>query len=263
MLIYILLIILLAIFGIVFFVLYIKKMRNSRRRDSFFFHAIHEMKNPLSTVTLTSEMLYEMDTLDEKAHKLVKMIITENKRVVQTVELFLHYGRIEKDELILHIEHVDLHALLSDSLLIHEFFLENQNGTLKTDFEASKYIIGGDKIHLTNVFDNLLENARKYSEEPAEISVKTRNEGKYLVVAVSDNGIGIHPSQQKDVFKQFYRAPEIINKHSKGFGMGLFYVKYIIEKHGGYVTLDSQPGKGSCFEIYLPLISDNSSQSVK
>ncbi len=249
---------LLVIFCVVLLVLYLSKRRASKKRDNFFFHAIHEMKNPLSTITLTSEMLHEMDSLDEEAHRLVKMIITENKRVAQTVELFLHYGRIERNELTLHIEGVDIHALLSDSLLIHEFFLEQKDGTLETEFNASNHVVNGDKLHLTNVFDNLLENARKYSKEPAKIKVTTYNEAHHLVIAVSDNGIGIPPAYHKEVFKQFFRAHEMGSRHDKGFGMGLFYVKYIVEKHGGHVKLESEPGKGSCFYVYLPLKKEKS-----
>ncbi len=253
----IILISLLVISSIVLLFLYLDKKRKSKNRDNFFYHAIHEMKNPLSTITLTSEMLHEMESLPDEAHRLVKMVITENKRVSQTVDLFLHFAKIERDELMLHEEPVNIHALLEDSLLIHEFILEQKNGVLKTDFKASDYIISGDKIHLTNVFDNLLENARKYSDEPAEISVSTRNEQQYLIIAVSDKGVGIEPAHQKDVFKQFYRAPGSNNNKQKGFGMGLFYVKYIVERHGGHIVLTSQPGEGSCFEVYLPLRTVN------
>lgn len=253
---YIVIISLLVIFGVVVLLLYFDKSRSSRKRDNFFYHAIHEMKNPLSTITLTSEMLYEMDSLDENAHRLVKMIITENKRVSQAVDLFLHFAKIEKDQLTIHKETVDVHALLNDSLLIHEFFLEKENGILNSHFDATKHKIKGDKMHLTNVFDNLLENARKYSDTPAEITVATRNENQYLVVSVSDKGVGIDPAFQKDIFKQFYRVRDIKNNHASGFGMGLYYVKYIIEKHGGRVKLHSQPNKGSTFEIYLPLMED-------
>ncbi len=244
---------LLVILCIVLLYLNFDKKRKSKNRDNFFYHAIHEMKNPLSTIRLTSEMLHEMETLPDDAQRLIKMIITENKRVSQSVELFLHFAKIERDELLLHREPVNIHALLEDSLLIHEFILEQENGILKTAFEASDYVISGDKLHLTNVFDNLLENARKYSDEPASISVNTRNEGKCLIVSVTDKGVGIDPGHHKDVFKQFYRAPGTNNNRKKGFGMGLYYVKYVIEKHGGHIILKSQPGEGSCFEVSLPL----------
>lgn len=248
----------LVLFGIVLLYLYIKNVRKSKNRDNFFYHAIHEMKNPLSTITLTSEMLYEMDSLDDNAHKLAKMIIVENRRVAQAVDLFLHFAKIEKDELIIHKELVDVHALLNESLMIYEFLLEKENGVLTKSFNASKYMIKGDKMHLTNVFDNLLDNGQKYSERPAEVAVTTRNEDKYLIVSVSDKGIGIDYSFQKHVFKQFYRVKKKDNISIKGFGMGLYYVKYVIEKHGGRIDLKSKPGEGSCFDIYLPLKDDSS-----
>ncbi len=247
------LMLLFLLLGVVFLFLYLDTSRKAKIRDNFFYHAVHEMKTPLSTITLTSEMLHEMNSLGDDAQRLVKMIITENKRISQTVDLFLHFARIERDELLLHKETLDIHALLEDSLLIHEFFLEQQNGILNTNFGASKYIIEGDRAHLTNVFDNLLDNARKYSEAPAEISVFTRNAYQYLVVAVADKGIGIEPANHKYVFKQFYRASGTNDQKTKGFGLGLFYVKHIVEKHGGRVKLISQPGKGSCFEVYLSL----------
>ena len=119
--------------------------------------------------------------------------------------------------------------------------------------EADNTVIQGDLMHITNVISNLLENAMKYTRSTPEIRIATRNEADSVIVSVSDNGIGIGKEDQKRIFDKFYRVPTGNIHNVKGFGLGLSYVKLIIEQHNGNITLKSEPNKGSQFDIHLPL----------
>jgi two-component system phosphate regulon sensor histidine kinase PhoR len=121
--------------------------------------------------------------------------------------------------------------------------------------------IKGDPMHLTNVISNLLENAMKYTQRNPVIGLSTRNEEGMVVVSVSDNGIGISKEDQKRIFDKFYRVPTGNVHNVKGFGLGLSYVKLIVEQHGGKIRVKSEPNKGTQFDIHLPLPNANKSKS--
>jgi two-component system phosphate regulon sensor histidine kinase PhoR len=131
--------------------------------------------------------------------------------------------------------------------------VEKKGGLVKTDFKTENVQIIGDKVHISNVFYNLLDNAVKYSHENPQIKVTLEN-GKngYLVAAVSDNGIGINKSEQKKIFEKLYRVSTGNIHNVKGFGLGLSYVKAIVEKHDGNILLESEPNKGTTVKVYLP-----------
>lgn len=131
--------------------------------------------------------------------------------------------------------------------------LNSKNGTMDYQPHANGTVLMGDKVHLTNVIINLLDNAIKYCLEPPRIVISTINRGDLLLITVQDNGIGIGKADRKKIFEKLYRVPTGNIHNFKGFGLGLSYVKAIVELHDGQVYVDSEPGKGSTFTLQFPL----------
>jgi two-component system phosphate regulon sensor histidine kinase PhoR len=159
----------------------------------------------------------------------------------------------ERGKVPLKIKTIDLHELINS--LISNFTLQvtRRDGTLSSVLAAEKYIIEADEVHIGNVIVNLLENAIKYCNRPPEIVIRTRNEKKFIRISVLDNGTGISRENLKRIFDKFYRVPSGNIHNVKGFGLGLSYVKKIVQEHGGRISVESEPGKGSVFHILLPL----------
>jgi two-component system phosphate regulon sensor histidine kinase PhoR len=146
-----------------------------------------------------------------------------------------------------------MHDLLEDIVSSLQFRVENEGGTISHDFNAQKWEIQGDKFHLTNGVYNIIENALKYRKDDApEIKVSTTSNAKGITIAVQDNGIGISKENQKMIFEKFYRVPTGNIHNVKGFGLGLSYVKIIVDAHNGTISVNSELGKGSRFEVFLP-----------
>ena len=152
----------------------------------------------------------------------------------------------------LKLEVLDLHALIHEAVANHQPALETTGGQIFLDLSASHPIVMGDKLHLANVFYNLLDNAFKYNHGQPLITLKTLQEGNRIRISIGDNGIGIPSDALKRVFKKFYRVPTGNIHNVKGFGIGLSYVKWISEKLGGSISVESKAGKGSVFHIILP-----------
>jgi two-component system phosphate regulon sensor histidine kinase PhoR len=147
---------------------------------------------------------------------------------------------------------MDFHALIIESVKYIRIQVENKHGNIKLNLDADRCMVTGDKTHLINALSNLIDNAIKYSREKPSISIQTCNTGKNLVVVVSDEGIGIEKEYQKKVFEKFFRVPTGDVHDVKGFGLGLAYIKKIVELHGGTIELRSEPEKGTSFTITLP-----------
>jgi len=147
---------------------------------------------------------------------------------------------------------VDVHALLSDVVRNAGIQAERRKGHVRTELRAELAHVSGDRIHLTNVFYNLIDNAVKYCEESPEVLISTSSDSNGLVVRVKDNGIGIPRNEQRKIFDRLYRVPTGNLHNVKGFGLGLSYVKAVVEKHGGSIRVESEPGTGSTFVISLP-----------
>jgi two-component system, OmpR family, phosphate regulon sensor histidine kinase PhoR len=148
---------------------------------------------------------------------------------------------------------VDMHEILTSVVDNFSIQVKNRNGKISALLGAEQVVLQADQVHITNVLSNLLDNAIKYCNRNPEIRIETANRGEYLVITVADNGIGISKADQKRVFEKFYRVPTG-NVHTvKGFGLGLSYVKMILEAHQGHVELESELFEGSTFKLYLPL----------
>jgi two-component system phosphate regulon sensor histidine kinase PhoR len=183
-----------------------------------------------------------------------RIIQTESKQLGFQVERVLQMAIFDHGQLKMKSEKVDLNELVEN--VAQNFFLQMEKRDGKLEFlpEADRAEVQGDPMHLTNVISNLMENALKYTGKNPEITLSTRNEEDMVVVGVADNGIGISKEDQKRIFDKFYRVPTGNVHNVKGFGLGLSYVKLIVDQHGGKIRIKSEPNKGSLFDIHLPLL---------
>lgn len=214
----------------------------------------HEFKTPISTISLACEVLNDesIEKSSDLLQNYISIIGQENKRLETMSEHILRSATLDNGKLKLHKEVVDLHELINNAVFRKELNVESKGGSINTDLKATKSMIKGDRTHLTNVFTNLIDNALKYNLNEPIIQVCTKNLQEGILISVKDNGIGISKANQKKIFQKLYRV-HTGNVHDfKGFGLGLNYVKGIVEQHEGRITVESELGKGSTFHVYLP-----------
>lgn len=169
------------------------------------------------------------------------------------VEMVLRMAKLERNQIDISLQTVNVNDLVRKSVSNIRFIVTNLNGIIFEDYQASRSIVEGDPFHLENTLNNILDNARKYSKENPKISVTTYNDQENIIIEVKDEGIGMSKAVVKKIFDQFYRE-ETGNVHNvKGHGLGLAYVRKIIELHKGQVSVESEVGKGSIFRVRLPL----------
>lgn len=168
------------------------------------------------------------------------------------VENVLQMAQLEKGELHLRKEQLNLHSIILNAVDLIDLQVQSKEGKIDLALDATIPMTIGDPIHLSNVIFNLLDNANKYSPEKPVIMISTYNNNEGLFVTVKDKGAGMSKETQKKIFEKFYRVPTGNIHDIKGFGLGLSYVKEIVELHKGTIKVDSEPGAGSTFEIYLP-----------
>ncbi len=169
------------------------------------------------------------------------------------VENVLNMSKLERNEVVLFLKEINVRELIQEITESFGLIVEQRDGTLTQQFNAEKYRFKVDEFHLSNALINLLDNANKYSPEAPQINVTTRNEGNWYVIEIADKGTGMETDNKNRIFEKFFRE-ETGNIHNvKGQGLGLTYVKKIIELHKGQILVDSQKGKGSTFTIKLPM----------
>lgn len=236
----------------------IKQKRISEVKADFVNNMTHELKTPISTIGLSSEMLMQNDFSKdpEKLKRYAEVIYKENKRLEEQVERVLNMAKLDRNELELRLENVDMHELIGETADNFRFNQTLAGGEIELELLAERSIVHVDLVHLTNVILNLLDNAVKYSEEPAKVKVSSKNRNKGIEISIEDNGIGIEKEQFKQVFDKFYRVPTGDRHDVKGFGLGLYYVKLIIDKHGGKMNVKSKVGHGSTFSFWIPTITN-------
>lgn len=232
----------------------IKQKKLSDMKSDFINNMTHELKTPIATISVAADALRDTAPVANEAQ--VKyytgIIRQENERMNAQVERVLQLARLDKKEMQLNKESVNIHDLIHNAAAIFRMQVEKSNGTLKEELTAEHPVIQADPLHLSNVIHNLLDNARKYSLQNPEIKIKTWNEGEGIVISVSDKGIGMSKETVKKIFDKFYRASRGNIHDVKGFGIGLSYVKEIVELHGGRIMVESQPDAGSTFIVFLP-----------
>ncbi len=233
----------------------LKQKRLSEIQKDFINNMTHEFKTPISTIAVSAEVLKDPNIIHQPERLLnySNIIEKENLRLKQHVERVLQMARLDKEDFALNKESLDVHECIHDALYNTSVSLQETQGKVDLDMNAKKFEVKADRLHLTNVFSNLIDNAIKYCKGCANILIKTSNTAEGILVEVTDNGIGISPENHKRIFQKFYRVPTGNVHDVKGFGLGLSYAKTIVEEHGGSIQVDSEFGKGSTFRVFLPV----------
>lgn len=251
--------IILASFGGSFYIIYRQKKLDELKTD-FINNMTHEFKTPVATISLASQMLKNPKVHENKDKVLnySSIIDEENKRLSGHIENVLQVARLDRGEYKLNQDPININDLLNDIADSLELRIQNENGELIRHLNAQQAEIRGDTFHLTNALYNIFDNAIKYKkDEYLKITVSTKNNNKGVLVTIIDEGIGIAKDAQKRIFEKFYRVPTGNIHNVKGFGLGLSYVKVIIDAHNGEIKVDSELGRGSRFDIFLPFASVN------
>ena len=234
----------------------IQQKKISEIKTDFINNMTHEFKTPIATINLAIDSIKNPKIINdkEKVLRYIEMIRDENKRMHTQVENVLRISRLEKNQLEISKESIDIHDSIQDAISHVSLLVNDRKGTIETHFEAIISEISGNEFHLVNVIVNMLENAIKYSKENPKIEVYTESTNKFFIFKIKDNGIGMSKGALKFVFDKFYREQKGNIHDVKGHGLGLAYVKEIVEKHHGTVFVESEKGEGSIFTVKLPLI---------
>ena len=234
----------------------IQQKKISEIKTDFINNMTHEFKTPIATINLALDSIKNPKIINdkEKVLRYIEMIRDENKRMHTQVENVLRISRLEKNQLDISKDIIDIHDTIEDAISHVSLLVNDRSGSIETHFEAITSEVSGNEFHLTNVFVNMLENAIKYSKESPKIEVYTESTNKFFVIKIKDNGIGMSKVAIKLVFDKFYREQKGNIHDVKGHGLGLAYVKEIVEKHHGTVFVESEKGEGSIFTVKLPLI---------
>ncbi len=238
-----------------------RQKKISDMKTEFINNMTHEFQTPISTISLASEALKDPEIAADEARRqrFAGIIHSENKRLGKHVELLLQAAQIENGTYSIVPEPVDIHAIIVSESHNAHIQIDKRGGSLHTQLHAKASVLYGDSTHLSDIIRNLLDNAIKYSPDVPDITIETKNDSKYIYIAVKDKGRGMTREQASMVFERFYRVPTGNRHDVKGFGLGLSYVKAMVEAHEGTISVDSEPQKGSTFTLTLPLISRLSS----
>ncbi len=226
----------------------------SEIKNDFISNMTHEFKTPISTISLACEALSDKDMMQQNTTDIapfVKMINDENKRLSLLVERILQSAVMERGEVKLREEQVVLNEIIHEVTNHAQFRIQNSGGTIKLNIPSESVIVQTDKMHMTNIITNLVDNAIKYSSEAPDIEISLRRENKKLLLSVKDHGIGIKKEHLNKVFDKLYRVPTGNVHNVKGFGLGLSYVKAIAELHDWNVVVRSKYGEGSEFTLVM------------
>lgn len=233
----------------------LKQKRLSEIKTDFINNMTHELKTPISSIGLSSEMIMRPETLTDpdKILRYAGLIYKENKRLENQVERVLKIAKLDKSEIELSREDFDLEEFLIELKDNFEFNQEERPIEIELRLDLPKPLIHVDPVHISNVFFNLVDNAIKYCHKSPLVKITAWMDKKQVTVEVADNGIGIKRENLKLIFDKFYRVPTGNVHDVKGFGLGLYYVKTIVEKHQGTITVKSTPESGTTFTVKLPL----------
>lgn len=242
-----------AFFVYAMFVILRQKQLSELQRD-FINNMTHEFKTPISTINISTDVFLKNETIqgDQRLNRYAGIIKEQVMRLNTQVEKVLQLAKVEREKIELHLETLNLADLIGSISPSMELKVDERQGHLRLDLRAQNSRVEADRLHLTNILHNLVDNAVKYSKGEPDITISLRNEGHFVVLRVQDKGIGIPREHQKRVFDKFYRVPTGNVHNVKGFGLGLFYVKSMCTGHGWKLTLDSKPGEGTTVVIKMP-----------
>jgi len=253
-----LVILLVVIFFAYAMALILRQKRLSEVKTDFINNMTHELKTPISTIALSSEVLTgpNIHNDPERLNRYATIIRNENNRLKAQVDRVLQVATLSPDKLKIKEEELDLHDIILKAVATFQLTAQEKNGSIDTSLKAPHFTIKGDRVHITNIIYNLLDNACKYTEENPKVQISTHCDDQNLKITVSDNGIGIPAKEFKNIFEKFYRVPTGNVHNVKGFGLGLYYVKTIVKAHAGKIIVKSELGKGTSFLVTLPLLKN-------
>lgn len=234
-----------------------KQKKIAEVKTDFINNMSHEFKTPLATISVATDSLAndKISNNPEKVKYYSHLIKQENLRMKKQIENVLNMSKLERNEVQLFLKETNLRNLIREITESFSLIVAQRDGTITQEFTADRYIVKVDEFHISNALINLLDNANKYSPEVPEISVKTKSDNHWYIIEISDKGIGLDSDNKKKIFEKFFRE-ETGNIHNvKGQGLGLSYVKKIIELHKGQILVESHKGKGSTFTLKLPMTS--------
>ena len=237
----------------------LRQKKISEIKSDFINNMTHEFKTPIATISVAADSIINERVIgdSEKVRFFTGMIKKENKRMNEQVERILQIARLDRKDFDFRLHEVDAHTLIEDAIESISLQVEKRGGQIATQLDAEKSVINTDPTHFTNLIYNLLDNANKYSPHKPEIKVKTLNDSEGLSVIVEDKGIGMTKAVIGKIFEKFYRQTSGNIHNVKGFGLGLSYVKAILEANKGDIRVQSEPGKGSRFTVFIPFTTEN------
>ncbi|WP_118974644.1 sensor histidine kinase [Taibaiella koreensis] len=228
----------------------------SEIKSDFINNMTHEFKTPLATISLAVDALGnpKVQGRGDQIDYYTGIIREENKRMNKQVEKILQAAQLDTNDLDLNLQTVDVHEVVTNAAANIILMVEEKHGTLEQKLMAKRWFIKADEVHFSNIIANLLDNAIKYSKDPTHIVIETSNpNSKTMAIRIRDNGIGMSKETINHIFEKFYRAHTGNLHNVKGFGLGLSYVKSVVDAHQGKIKVDSTPGKGSTFTLEFPM----------
>jgi two-component system phosphate regulon sensor histidine kinase PhoR len=258
----------LMIFGVIFFTLIIisafyvtvstllRQKKLSEIKNDFINNMTHEFKTPLATISLAVDAMRNEKVVQdrEKSAYFSSIIKEENRRMNKQVETILQAALIDRQELQLKLQPLHINEVIKKVMDNFKLQLEEIHATVVLQLEAGHDMAEADEVHFTNLISNLIDNAIKYSRDKLTIGIQTYTSGKNLAIRIEDNGIGMTKETQRRIFEKFYRAHTGNVHNVKGFGLGLSYVKSVVDAHNGRIKVESTVGKGTAFTLDIPLI---------
>ena len=255
----------LIIFATFAFSLYyiITQKKMSEMKSDFINNMTHEFKTPIATISLAADTITNPKVINDelRIRQFISLIKKENSRMNKKVETILTMASLDKQEIDFKFDNVSLHNIIEKAVDSISILVNQRGGKITLHLDAENPFIYGDPEHLYNLVNNLLDNAIKYSQDEPDITVQTLNDKQNIILKVSDKGIGMSKNVQNKIFERFYRQTSGNVHNVKGFGLGLNYVRSIVDAHKGTISVESELGKGSCFTVSMPQNEDINEQS--
>ena len=235
----------------------IKQKKNSEIKTDFINNMSHEFKTPIATINLALDSISNSKLISKPKviNNYVKMIREENSRMLEQVENILTISQLERNKNSLAMNTIKMHPIINTAINHIKLIISNKGGKTIKNLKASNDVFHGNKNHFINILINILDNAIKYSKKSPEIKIETKNDDSHIFVIIKDKGIGMDSNTQRKIFDKFYREQSGNIHDVKGHGLGLSYVKKIVDLHKGEIKINSKKGKGSNFIISIPLIN--------
>jgi len=249
---------LLILFTTISFVVIYRNLLAQRRladmKDEFISNITHELKTPIATVTVAVEALRNFGGIQsaERTKEYLDISAAELQRLSLLVDKVLKLSVFENKEIELKKEWFDCKQLVAEVINTMKLQFEKTNAQVRFETEGENFLIEADKLHITSVIYNLVDNALKYSKDAAQIDILLRSKAEHIELSVTDNGIGIAGEYKEKIFDKFFRVPSGDHHNTKGYGLGLSYVSHIAQRHQGFITVETELGKGSRFTVFLP-----------